>query len=107
MHLCGIQKNGPDESICKAEIETQTQRINIQTPKWVRGGGWMNWEIGNDIYIFYSVLYGDLNGKKIPPKKDIYVRTQLIHFAVQQKITQHCKAAITPIKTQTNKRKDA
>ena len=35
----------------------------------------MNWEIGNDIYIFYSVLYGDLNGKKIPPKKDIYVRT--------------------------------
>ena len=25
MHICGIQKNGTDEPICKAEIETQTQ----------------------------------------------------------------------------------
>ena len=25
---CGIQKNGADEPICKAEIETQTQRTN-------------------------------------------------------------------------------
>ena len=24
MHICGIQKNGIDERICKAEIETQT-----------------------------------------------------------------------------------
>ena len=23
MHICGIQKNGTDEPICKAEIETQ------------------------------------------------------------------------------------
>jgi len=23
-HMCGIQKNGTDEPICKAEIETQT-----------------------------------------------------------------------------------
>ena len=25
MHIYGIQKNGTDESICKAGIETQTQ----------------------------------------------------------------------------------
>ena len=24
MHICGIQKNGIDDLICKAEIETQT-----------------------------------------------------------------------------------
>ena len=30
--MCGIQKNGTDESICKAEIETQTERANIWTP---------------------------------------------------------------------------
>ena len=31
-HICGIQKNGRDEPICKAEIETQTQRANIWKP---------------------------------------------------------------------------
>ena len=39
MHKCGIQKNGTDEPICKAEIETQTQRTNIQIPSGERGGG--------------------------------------------------------------------
>ena len=29
MHICGIQKNGTDEPICKAEIETQ--RTNVWT----------------------------------------------------------------------------
>ena len=52
-HICGIQKNGTDEPVCKAEIETQTQRTNVWTPRgesggW--GGGVMNWEIGIDIY---------------------------------------------------------
>ena len=28
----------------------------------------------------------------------IYVYIQLIHFVLQQKLTQHCKAIITPIK---------
>ena len=27
-------------------------------------------------------------------KEGIYVYTELIHFAVQQKVTQHCKATI-------------
>ena len=28
-HICGIQKNGTDEPVCKAEIETQMQRTNV------------------------------------------------------------------------------
>ena len=55
-HICGIQKNGTDEPVCKAEIETQMQRTNIWTPRGESGGaegsggGGMNWEIGIDIY---------------------------------------------------------
>ena len=41
----------------------------------------------------HSVLCGDLNGKEIQ-KEGIYVYIQLIHFAVQQKPTQHFKATI-------------
>ena len=33
-HICGIQKNGTDELISKAEIETQTQRTNV----WITRG---------------------------------------------------------------------
>ena len=28
-HICGIQKNGTDEPVCKAEIETQMERTNV------------------------------------------------------------------------------
>ena len=49
MHICGIQKNGIDDLICKAEIETQMQRTNIWIPRGKREGG-MNWEIGIDLY---------------------------------------------------------
>ena len=34
--VCGIQKNGIDDLICKAEIETQTQGTNVWIP---RGNG--------------------------------------------------------------------
>ena len=44
MHICGIQKNGTDELVCKAEIKTQTQRTNIWTSKgekvWDELGDW-------------------------------------------------------------------
>ena len=55
MHICGIQKNGTDEPVCRAEIETEMQRTNVWTPRWEKwgvggGGGGMNWEIGIDIY---------------------------------------------------------
>ena len=32
-HICGIQKNGTDEMVCKTEIETQMQRTNLWTPR--------------------------------------------------------------------------
>ena len=53
-HVCGIQENGTDEPVCKAEIETQMQRTNGWTLSEESGGGdggggGMNWEIGIDI----------------------------------------------------------
>ena len=68
----------------------------------VRG---INWETGTDIYILlymkqitnenllystYSVLCGDLNGKEIQREEHI----ELVEFAIQQKLKQHCKATI-------------
>ena len=44
--------------------------------------------------LFSSVFCGDLNVKEIQ-KEGIYVYVQLIHFAVQQKLAQHCKATIS------------
>ena len=42
--ISGIQTNGTDELICKAEIETQMQRTNIWFPRgkggWDKSGGW-------------------------------------------------------------------
>ena len=38
-HICGTQKNGTDESVCRAEIETQMQRTNVWTPRGESGGG--------------------------------------------------------------------
>ena len=42
-HICGIQKNGTDEPACRAEIETQMQRRNIQTPRGESSWGWGWW----------------------------------------------------------------
>ena len=49
-HICGIQKNGIDDLICKTEIETHVENKHMDT-KW-GSGGWcgMNWEIWMDIY---------------------------------------------------------
>ena len=33
MRVCGVQKNGTDKPIYKAETETQAQRTNIWTPQ--------------------------------------------------------------------------
>ena len=43
-HICGIQKNGTDEPISRAGIETQTQRMNTWT-LGREGEGGTNWEI--------------------------------------------------------------
>ena len=44
------------------------------------------------------MLCGDLKGKEIQGIGDIYIYVWLIHFAVQQKLTQHCKATILQLK---------
>ena len=33
MFICGIQKSGIDDVICKTDIKTQTKRANMWTPK--------------------------------------------------------------------------
>ena len=59
--MCGTQKNGTDEPVCRAEIETQMQRTNVWTPKGESvgggsgGGGVMNWEIGIDMYTLMCI----------------------------------------------------
>ena len=37
-HICGIQKNGTDEPICRVVIEIQMQRMDMQTRVGGRGG---------------------------------------------------------------------
>ena len=89
-HVGGIQKNGTDEPICKAEIQTQAQRTNVWTPRRERGWDrWGHW--GVDKYILlclkqitienglyrtgnYSVLCGDLTRKEIQ-RRGLYMYT--------------------------------
>ena len=44
MDICGIQENGTDKPICKAEIETQTQNKCMDTKgeqgEWDELGDW-------------------------------------------------------------------
>ena len=51
--ICGIQKNYTDELICKAQIETQTQRTDVRVPG-VKGGR-MRQEIGMNIYTLLCI----------------------------------------------------
>ena len=40
-HICGIQKNGTEEPICKAEIETEVENKRMDTKGWgEKGKGW-------------------------------------------------------------------
>ena len=60
-HICGTQKNGTDELVRRAEIETQMQRTNVWTPRGEvaggGGGGVMNWEIGIDMYTLMCIKW--------------------------------------------------
>ena len=38
-HICGTQKNGTGEPVCKAEIESQMQRTNLWLPRGKEGSG--------------------------------------------------------------------
>ena len=54
IHIYGIYKNGTDESVCRAGIETQTERTDIMdTPG--KGEGGMNWESSVEIYTLSCV----------------------------------------------------
>ena len=44
-HICAIQRNGTDEHICRAGIQTQTSGTDVQK-QW----GGINWDIGIDVY---------------------------------------------------------
>ena len=49
MHICGIQKNGIDNFIFKAETDTYMYRTNIMMDTKEEKMGEMNWEVGTDI----------------------------------------------------------
>ena len=51
--------------------------------------------------ILRPMICGDLNGKEIQ-KKRRYMFVELIHFAIQQKLTQQYKATILQKKKQKN-----
>ena len=60
----------------------------------------MNWDIGIDMYTLLCIkqmtnenlLYNTVNSMLRGDKEEIYLYVQLIHFTVQQKLTQQCKA---------------
>ena len=73
-HVCVTQKNGTDEPVCRAEVETQMQRTNVWTPRGEKpqgggDGGMLNWEIGIDMYSLMCIklmtnknmLYKEIN----------------------------------------------
>ena len=74
MHMCGIQKNGTDAPVFKAEIETQMQRTNVWTPRGERVCV-MNWEIGIDIYTLLHI-------KQIPNKDLLYSTGNSTQYSV-------------------------
>ena len=47
-YVCGIYRSDIDEPICRSEIETQTERMDVWTQ--LERGGWANWEIRMDTY---------------------------------------------------------
>ena len=73
-HIRGTQKNGADEPVCRAEIETQMQRTNVWTPRRESGrvcggGGVMNWVIEIDMYSLMCIKLMTNKTKKKREKK--------------------------------------
>ena len=61
-HICGTQKNGTDEPVCRTEIEKQMQRTDVWTSMGESGGGGgggggMNQEIEIDIYTLICIKW--------------------------------------------------
>ena len=60
-HICGTQKNGTDEPVCRAEGETDVENKCMDTKGGKRwgdgGGGVMNWEFGIDMYTLMCIKF--------------------------------------------------
>ena len=77
-HVCGTQKNGTDEPVCSAEVETQMYRTNVWTPRGGGDGGVLNWAIGIDMYTLMCIklmtnknlLYKKINKIKFKNSKN-------------------------------------
>ena len=69
-HICGIQKNGTDEPVCRAEVEIQMQRRNVWIPRGEKpqpggDGGLLNQAIGIDMYTLMCIkLMTDLKKRE-------------------------------------------
>ena len=98
MHICEIQKNGTDEPICKAEIETDVENKCMDTKGgkagWVGGcGGGVNQEIGIDIYTLICII-------QITNKNLLYKKVNKIKFRKKNKQTRN---VLTVLKWKNNK----
>ena len=86
-HICGTQKNGTDEPVCRAEIETQMQRTNVWTPSgecgWGVSGGGMNWEIGIDMQTLICIK--QITNKNLPYKKINKIKFKKIYIHASEK----------------------
>ena len=49
-HVCGIYKNGTDEPVCRAAMDSQTQRTDLWTWGRQAGEGGMKGESNREIY---------------------------------------------------------
>ena len=43
IRICGFQKNGTDEPVCKAEIDTDVENKHMDTKRGKQGHGWWWW----------------------------------------------------------------
>ena len=102
-------KYDTNELIYETETDSQKQRTDLWLPRRKGDGGGMDWEfeisrckllytewINNKVplystenYIHYDVI--NHNGKEY---EEEYTYVKLNHFAIQQKLTQHCKSTI-------------
>ena len=98
-YMCNLEKRYTWTHLQGRKTDRHREQLYGQYPdlsSQVRG---INWETGTDIYIrlymkqitnenllysTYSVLCGDLNGKKIQKREE---HIELVEFAIQQKLT--------------------
>ena len=108
MHICGIQKNGIQLILFAKQKQRHRHREQMDTKGEGRVGRAGGLRLTYTLLILCikqiineNILYSTRNictvlnrmGRK-PKRERIYVYVWLIHFVVQQKLKQHCKATI-------------